>query len=205
MDIKLKNTTGSDIELDDLGQVILASSELDVTDSYSPYELSVSTDLATAMASGDILMNDGENPGNFDLASHYGSFSFSISGNLKDEDEIDGFRVMTAKGEIVRVIVSLNERGQTNDSPTIFDIHKATPGVDLSTQINDTAFSTIYTTSTNRPELTGDNANKSDNCIVEAALPDDASFDFGDMFKLEIVQHAKKSEDANVTIIYKLT
>jgi len=212
MEIRLKNTTISDIQLGDLdGLVVAASTEITINGGanssadFPTEQISGSADLATAMASGDILMNDGENPGNVLQSASFGSTSFSISGKLKTEDEVDGFRVMTQKGTIVRILVSLAKRGKSDKSPTTFDILKASPGSDLSTQVNNSAFTTIYTTSANKPKLTGDDSTSEQNCIIEATLPDVVDFNFGDMFKLSLDQAAKKATDAVVIIIYQLT
>jgi len=206
MEIRLKNTTGSDVQINDMdGLTIPALTEIIVTgpnanSTFTDAEISDSSDLVTLMAAGTVVMNDGENTGNLDLSEEYGSFSFSVSGKLKDEPEIDGYRLMPFKGKIVRVIASLNKRGKTGS--TIFDILKASPGLDITTQVNNTAFSTVYTTST-KPTLTGLTSNKDDNAIVEATLPDVVDFNAGDMFKLSISQAAKKAIDANVLIIYQ--
>ena len=59
--IILKNNTGSDVTVNDLGLVIPASSQVEANDLYSLHEIYESDDLQTLVDAGTIVVNDGTN------------------------------------------------------------------------------------------------------------------------------------------------
>lgn len=56
-----KNTTTSDITLEDLGVIIPGSSILDLTETYAFYEITASKDLKTQISNGNVIINDSIN------------------------------------------------------------------------------------------------------------------------------------------------
>lgn len=113
----------------------------------------------------------------------------------------DSLRETRRAGTILEVIVSFVERGQTGTS--IFDINKHVPAKPITTQRNATAGVTIYTTQANRPDLDGLTANKTDNAVKQAVVPDITSFLAGDFFSLDVDVAVTQAKHAVIEMYVK--
>jgi len=129
---------------------------------------------------------------------------WNLNGNLSEQDEIDGRRGVVGNGTIIGITIGLERRGRNGD--TIIDVKKHTvtspPLAEGDTQF-DIDGNTIYGANPgNRPIIagSGNNANRRDNAIHRAIMPDDITFMAGDYFTIEIVSRATQSRDLSVML-----
>jgi len=107
-----------------------------------------------------------------------------INGPLAPGIEQDDARAVRLDGIIRGVIVTAGQKGDTGTA--LFDINKHVPTKPITTQRDNTAPVTIYTTQANRPSIVGDSATKTQNAIKQAADPDVTSFSAGDFFTVDV-------------------
>jgi hypothetical protein len=134
----------------------------------------------------------------------YATFFWNVNGALQAGNKLDGIRLTGFAGEIVGVDISVQERG--NDGDTIIDINHHIPAgapIAVGASAYGTAGSTIYTTQANRPKLTGDSANRNDNGIHRAVVPDITSFNAGEFFTIDIDSAAQRSQDLCVIMLVR--
>lgn len=129
------------------------------------------------------------------------TITFSLSGVFIAGTDKDGSRVATRDGEIVAVVVSQSQRGNNGDN--LYDIHKHTPTLPITTQRNDTIGVTIYTTQANRPKIEGLSGSATDNAIFQAPLPDIVDFLAGEFFTMDVDNVTPQSQDVVVQLLVK--
>lgn len=119
---------------------------------------------------------------------------------------VDGYRIAPFAGVIEGIFVSLTQRGSNTNSPTTLDINKATPPAFVQgTAVFNFAFTTIYTTQANRPQLAGLTGSTTQNAFLHALQPDITTFNKGDLFSLDIDQRANSSDDLTVIMVLRKT
>lgn len=129
------------------------------------------------------------------------TFTWVFSGNIFPDIEVDGFRLISATGNIERVWFSVGNRG--NSGNTIVDINKGSLSAPFTNEQTGVTISTIYTNQANRPTLTGLNGSASDNAIIEAPLPDIISVDEGDFLSLDIDDSVALDSDLVLSIVIR--
>lgn len=126
-----------------------------------------------------------------------------INGPLVTGQNQDDLRVAIRDGSIIAVWVTVGARG--GDGSNTVDINKGTPGTPHTTQQNNIALTTVFTTQANRPILTGQNGSATDNAMIRSALPDVSDFSEGDVFCIDLDSVAPQSEDLAVGIEVEYT
>jgi hypothetical protein len=123
-----------------------------------------------------------------------------INGKINGTGQrIDGLRAMNRPGTIVDVIITANEKG--GNGTCLIDIQKHIPTKPITTPRTATAGTSIYTTQTNRPYVTGENGpNATDNWIVQTPIPDVTSFVAGDFFSIDIDDKGGQPTDVEIQV-----
>lgn len=114
---------------------------------------------------------------------------------------LDGIRTVKGGGQIVHVVMTMAERGNTGTTRVDILKHAVTspPLSEGETQYG-LPGTTIYgTTPANRPNVQGDTVTKTDSAIHRAYDPDTLTFSAGDFFTIDIVEATGSARD--VTII----
>ena len=126
--------------------------------------------------------------------------NWEISGALATGTEQGGYRTVPYNSTILAVYATLGERGNTGDN--IFDINKGTPpALVAGTPQYDTLLASIYTTPANRPTIAGDTANRTQNAVLKAILPDILSLNQHDILALDIDNAVNNAYDLVVTMV----
>lgn len=126
------------------------------------------------------------------------SLVWVINGPLVTGQNQDDMRVAIRDGQIIATWLTIGQRGGSGSS--IVDVNKGTPGTPHTTQQNDIALSTIYTTQANRPTLTGAAGEADENAMILSAEPDVKTFLRGDLFGIDLDQIAPQAEDLAVMV-----
>lgn len=121
------------------------------------------------------------------------------NGGLAAGTGIDSSRSMPRAGVIKSVIMSLGGKGSNGD--TIVDINKHIPTKPITTQRDNTAGTTIYTTQGNRPTVAGTTGQATQNATIEATLPDVIAFVEGDFFSIDI--DAKTAQSSSLSVLIR--
>ena len=124
-----------------------------------------------------------------------------INGPVAVGTDVDGLRSMDRSGVISNIVIMVGDRGNTGT--TVWDINKFTPAASPTNQQNGTVGSTIYTNQANRPSITGDTPNKTQNAIFQAVTPDVISFAAGDFFTLDTDSVTPSMRDATIEMFLK--
>lgn len=110
-------------------------------------------------------------------------FTWVLNGALDTGVAQAGLRAARKSGTIVGVVVTARQKGGVGTST--FDINKHIPTKPITTQRDNTAGTTVYTTQGNRPTIVGAAAN-TENAIKQAVDPDVTTFAAGDFFSLDV-------------------
>lgn len=123
---------------------------------------------------------------------------WTLTGNVSTGAGQDGLRPMHAPGIVLEIIVTAKQKG--NAGTALFDINKHVPAKPITTQANNTAGVTIYTTQPNRPDIAGDNATSTQNSVKEAVAPDVTAFLAGDFFTMDVDASNATMQDVTVSM-----
>ncbi|KKM75313.1 hypothetical protein LCGC14_1391530 [marine sediment metagenome] len=123
---------------------------------------------------------------------------WTLTGNVSAGTAQDGLRPMHAPGIILEIIVTAGQKGNTGAA--LFDVHKHVPAKPVTTQRDNTAGVTVYTTQGNRPDILGDNGTSTQNSIKEAAAPDVTAFLAGDFFTVDVDAANATMQDVTVSM-----
>ena len=137
------------------------------------------------------------------LAGNTITLTWVFSGNILTGTEIDGFRTISATGNIERVSYSLGDRG--NNGNNIVDLNKGTLTAPFTNQQNAVVSTTMYTTQANRPTLAGLNGSASDNAFIDAPLPDIVAVDIGDVLSVDVDNSVALDRDMVVRVLIRFT
>ena len=135
----------------------------------------------------NIVVGDGAGMSNVTASSGrilVNVITYTVNGPVNTGEGLDGLRVMPTSGTIRSITMAMEERGR--DGNTIVDINMFVPTNSIITQQTAIVGSTIYTNQANRPTITGDTANRTDNALVLAPLPDITSFVSGAVFNMDV-------------------
>ncbi len=124
--------------------------------------------------------------------------TWNLNGNVSTGAVQDSLRAMARSGTITAVIVTANQKGNTGVS--LFDINLHSPTKPITTQRDNTAGVTMYTTQANRPDITGDNATSSQNAIKQATAPDIVAFVAGDFLSLGVDVSQATLQDVTICV-----